>query len=106
MRQPAAADRWTLAVIPGLPRSGSPATSPPKSRCPSSSPARLAASPVPGTEGFGRIRQGLPVPASVPKPSRPGPGRPAGREQTNRHPPRRWQDRQERATKEEAPQAG
>ncbi len=39
-------------------------------------PGRLTPSRV--RRGYRRIRQDLPVPASAPKPSRPGPGRPKG----------------------------
>jgi hypothetical protein len=39
-------------------------------------PGRLTPARV--RRGFRRIRQNLPVPASAPKPSRPGPGRPPG----------------------------
>lgn len=39
-------------------------------------PGRLTPARV--RRGFRRIRQDLPVPASAPKPSTPGPGRPAG----------------------------
>ena len=92
---------------PPTPSSTSPATSPPTSGCPGSSrapPGRLTPSRV--RRGYRRIRQDLPVPASAPKPSRPGPGRPAGLEEpAARHPPRRRQNRQARGTQEEDPQA-
>ncbi|HTQ88586.1 MAG TPA: NF041680 family putative transposase [Streptosporangiaceae bacterium] len=79
LRDPAAADRWTWLVIAAyaqlhLARGLAADTRLPWQRpCP---PGRLTPSRV--RAGFRRIRQDLPVPASAPKPSRPGPGRPAG----------------------------
>ena len=79
LRDPAAADRWTWLVIAAyaqlyLARDLAADIRLPWQRpCP---PGRLTPSRV--RRGFRRIRQDLPVPASAPKPSRPGPGRPAG----------------------------
>jgi hypothetical protein len=79
LRDPAAADRWTWLVIAAyaqlfLARDLAADTRLPWQRpCP---PGRLTPSRV--RRGYRRIRQGLPVPASAPKPSRPGPGRPPG----------------------------
>jgi hypothetical protein len=79
LRDPAAADRWTwliLACYTQLRLARHLAADlrlPWQQPCP---PGRLTPARVRG--GFRRIRQDLPVPASAPKPSRPGPGRPAG----------------------------
>jgi hypothetical protein len=79
LRDPAAADRWTWLVIAAyaqlhLARGlAADIRLPWQQPCP---PGRLTPSRV--RRGFRRIRQDLPVPASAPKPSRPGPGRPAG----------------------------
>jgi hypothetical protein len=79
LRDPAAADRWTWIVIAAyaqlyLARDlAADARLPWQRPCP---PGRLTPSRV--RRGFRRIREALPVPASAPKPSRPGPGRPAG----------------------------
>jgi hypothetical protein len=79
LRDPAAADRWTWLVIAAyaqlfLARDLAADIRLPWQRpCP---PGRLTPSRV--RRGFRRIRQDLPVPASAPKPSRPGPGRPKG----------------------------
>ena len=79
LRDPAAADRWTWLVIAAyaqlhLARDLAADTRLPWQRpC---EPGRLTPARV--RRGFRRIRQDLPVPASAPKPSRPGPGRPAG----------------------------
>jgi hypothetical protein len=79
LRDPAAADRWTWLVIAAytqlhLARDlAADIRLPWQQPCP---PGRLTPSRV--RRGFRRIRQDLPVPASAPKPSRPGPGRPAG----------------------------
>jgi hypothetical protein len=79
LRDPAAADRWTWLVIAAyaqlfLARPLAADTRLPwQQPCP---PGRLTPARV--RCGYRRIRQTLPVPASAPKPSRPGPGRPAG----------------------------
>jgi hypothetical protein len=79
LRDPAAADRWTWLVIAcyaqlHLARDlAADIRLPWQQPCP---PGRLTPARV--RRGFRRIRQDLPVPASAPKPSRPGPGRPPG----------------------------
>ena len=79
LRDPAAADRWTWLVIAAYAQLSltrdlaADIRLPWQQPCP---PGRLTPSRV--RRGFRRIRQDLPVPASAPKPSRPGPGRPAG----------------------------
>jgi hypothetical protein len=79
LRDPAAADRWTWLVIAAyvqlhLARPlAEDARLPWQQPCP---PGRLTPSRV--RRSYRRIRQDLPVPASAPKPSRPGPGRPKG----------------------------
>jgi hypothetical protein len=82
---PAAADRWTWLVLAChaqlcLARDlAEDIRMPWQQPC---QPGRLTPARV--RRGFRRIRQDLPVPASAPKPSRPGPGRPPGSK--NRHP--------------------
>jgi DDE superfamily endonuclease len=79
LRDPAAADRWTWLVIAAYAqlhlarRLAADIRLPWQQPCP---PGRLTPARV--RRGFRRIHQDLPVPASAPKPSRPGPGRPAG----------------------------
>jgi hypothetical protein len=79
LRSPEAADRWTWIVIAAyaqlyLARDlAADARLPWQRPCP---PGRLTPSRV--RRGFRNIRQALPVPASAPKPARPGPGRPPG----------------------------
>ena len=79
LRDPAAADRWTWLVIAAyaqlyLARGlAADIRLPWQQRC---QPGRLTPARV--RRSFRHIRQALPVPASAPKPSRPGPGRPAG----------------------------
>jgi DDE superfamily endonuclease len=79
LRDPAAADRWTWLVIAAYAQLhlARPVAAdirlPWQQPCP---PGRLTPARV--RRGYRRIRQTLPVPASAPKPSRPGPGRPAG----------------------------
>jgi hypothetical protein len=79
LRSPAAADRWTWLVIAcyvqlylARPLAAD-IRLPWQQPCP---PGRLTPARV--RRGFRNIRQALPVPASAPKPSRPGPGRPKG----------------------------
>jgi DDE superfamily endonuclease len=85
LRDPAAADRWTWLVIAAhaqlhLARDlAGDIRLPWQQPC---QPGRLTPARV--RRGFRRIRKDLPVPASAPKPSRPGPGRPAG--SRNQHP--------------------
>jgi hypothetical protein len=79
LRDPAAADRWTwlaLAAYVQLYLARGLAADdrlPWQQPCP---PGRLTPARV--RRGFRRVRGTLPVPASAPKPSRPGPGRPPG----------------------------
>jgi DDE superfamily endonuclease len=79
LRGPAAADRWTWLVIAAYAQLylarplAADIRLPWQQPCP---PGRLTPSRV--RRGYRRVRQDLPVPASAPKPSKPGPGRPAG----------------------------
>jgi hypothetical protein len=79
LRDPAAADRWTWLVIAAyvqlyLARPlAADIRLPWQQPC---APGRLTPARV--RRGYRRIRQNLPVPASAPKPSRPGSGRPKG----------------------------
>jgi hypothetical protein len=79
LRDPAAADRWTWLVLAAyaqlyLARGlAADIRLPWQQPCP---PGQLTPARV--RRGFRRIRQHLPIPASAPKPSRPGPGRPPG----------------------------
>ena len=85
LRDPAAADRWTWLVIAAYAQLflarplAADARLPWQRPC---QPGRLTPARV--RRGFRRIRQDLSSPASAPKPSRPGPGRPAGSK--NQHP--------------------
>jgi DDE superfamily endonuclease len=89
VRSPEAAGRWTWLVLAAcaqlwLARPLAADTRLPWHRpCP---PGRPAPSRV--RRGFRRIHRNLPVPASPPKPSRPGPGRPSGSK--NRRPAPRY----------------
>jgi hypothetical protein len=79
LRDPAAADRWTWLVIAAYVQLYLARDLARDVRLPWQqpyAPGRLTPARV--RRGFRRIRQDLPVPASAPKPSRPGPGRPAG----------------------------
>ena len=79
LRDPAAADRWTWLVIAAYAQLWLARDLAADIRLPwqqPCAPGRLTPARV--RRGFRRIRQDLPVPASAPKPSRPGPGRPAG----------------------------
>jgi hypothetical protein len=79
LRDPGAADRWTWLVIAAYAQLHLARDLAADIRLPwqqPCAPGRLTPSRV--RRGFRRIRQDLPVPASAPKPSRPGPGRPAG----------------------------
>ena len=79
LRDPHAADRWTWLVIAAYAqlRLARPLAEdirlPWQRPC---DPGRLTPARV--RRGFRNIRQALPVPASAPKPSKPGPGRQAG----------------------------
>ena len=79
LRDPEAADRWTWLVIAAYAQLHLARDLAEDIRLPwqqPCAPGRLTPSRV--RRGFRRIRQDLPVPASAPKPSRPGPGRPKG----------------------------
>ena len=79
LRDPAAADRWTWLVIAAYVQLYLAQPLADDIRLPwqqPCAPGRLTPSRV--RRGYRRIRQDLPVPASAPKPSRPGPGRPKG----------------------------
>ena len=79
LRDPAAADRWTWLVIAAYVQLHLARTLADDIRLPwqqPCAPGRLTPARV--RRGYRRIRQDLPVPASAPKPSRPGPGRPKG----------------------------
>ena len=79
LRDPAAAGRWTWLIIAACAQLHLARTLAAGIRLPwqqPCTPGRLTPARV--RRGFRRIRQALPVPASAPKPSRPGPGRPAG----------------------------
>jgi hypothetical protein len=79
LRDPAAAGRWTWLILACYAQLylarhlAADIRLPWQQPCP---PGRLTPSRV--RQEFRRIHQDLPVPASAPKPSRPGPGRPAG----------------------------
>jgi hypothetical protein len=79
LRDPAAADRWTWLVIAAYVQLHLARDLADDIRLPwqqPCAPGRLTPARV--RRGYRRIRQDLPVPASAPKPSRPGPGRPKG----------------------------
>jgi hypothetical protein len=91
IRDPRAADRWTWLIIAAYTqlRLGRDLTGDlrrPWER-PAAKPGRLTPARV--RRGFRHLRAKLPVPASVPKPTRPGPGRPPGsrNKQAATHPP-------------------
>jgi DDE superfamily endonuclease len=79
LRDPAAADRWTWLILAcyvqlylARPLAAD-LRLPWQQPCP---PGRLTPARV--RQGYRNIRQALPVPASAPKPAKPGPGRPPG----------------------------
>jgi hypothetical protein len=79
LRDPAVADRWTWLVIAAYAQLHLARDLADDIRLPwqrPCAPGRLTPSRV--RRGYRRLRQDLPVPASAPKPSRPGPGRPKG----------------------------
>jgi hypothetical protein len=89
IRTPQAADRWTwliLAAYTQLRLARGQATDLRRPWEKPTPPERL--SPARVRRGFRHLRAKTPSPAGAPKPSRPGPGRPAGR--TNTHPTRRY----------------
>ncbi|MCJ0907228.1 transposase [Rhodococcus sp. ARC_M6] len=83
LRSPEAADRWTAIMLVAyaqlrLARPLAEDLRRPWER--STRPTRLTPARV--RRGFSRIRAMMPVPASAPKPCRPGPGRPPGSRNT------------------------
>nr|WP_230990056.1 hypothetical protein [Rhodococcus oxybenzonivorans] len=87
LRSPEAADRWTWIVLVAyaqlrLARPLAEDLRRPWER--PVPPTRLTPAQV--RRGFSRTRATMPVPASAPKPSRPGPGRPPGSKNTHRAP--------------------
>ncbi|MCZ4103710.1 MULTISPECIES: NF041680 family putative transposase [Streptomyces] len=85
LRDPQAADRWTWLVIVAHTQLRLAATLVADQHKPWEKPDRAGAlTPTRVRRGFRNIRPHLPCPARVPKPSRPGPGRPPGSK--NRHP--------------------
>ncbi|WP_430459404.1 NF041680 family putative transposase [Rhodococcus opacus] len=79
IRSPEAADRWTWLVIVAHTQLRLARPLAEDLRRPWEKPApprRLTPARV--RRGFSRIRQAMPCPASAPKPTRPGPGRPTG----------------------------
>lgn len=87
LRSPEAADRWTWIVLVAyaqlrLARPLAEDLRRPWER--PVPPTRLTPARV--RRGFSRTRATMPVPASAPKPSRPGPGRPPGSKNTHRAP--------------------
>jgi hypothetical protein len=79
LRDPAAADRWTWLVIAAYAQLRLARTLAADIRMPWQQPCQPGRlTPARVRRGFRRIRQNLPVPASAPKSSRPGPGRPPG----------------------------
>ena len=89
LRDPAAADRWTWLVIACYAQLHLARDRAADIRLPWQQPCQPGRlTPARVRRGFRNIRQALPVPASAPKPSRPGPGRPAGsrnRQPATRH---------------------
>ena len=86
LRDPAAADRWTWLVIACYAQLRLARDLAADIRLPWQQPCQPGRlTPARVRRGYRNIRQTLPVPASAPKPSRPGPGRPAGSK--NRRPP-------------------
>ena len=78
LRDPAAADRWTWLVIACYAQLSLARDLAADIRLPWQQPCQPGRlTPARVRRGFRRIRQALPVPASAPKTSRPGPGRPA-----------------------------
>jgi len=91
LRDPAAADRWTWLLIACCAQLYLARHLAPLTRMPwhPRTPAGPALTPGQARAGFRRLRQTLPCPASGPKPSTPGPGRPKGsknKRKAPRHP--------------------
>jgi hypothetical protein len=79
LRDPAAADRWTWLIIAAYAQLYLARDLAADIRLPWQQPCQPGRlTPARVRHGYRSIRQALPVPASAPKPSRPGPGRPAG----------------------------
>jgi hypothetical protein len=79
LRDPAAADRWTWLVIAAYAQLYLARPLAADIRLPWQQPCQPGRlTPARVRRGYRRIRQELPVPASAPKPSRPGSGRPKG----------------------------
>ena len=92
LRDPAAADRWTWMIIACYDQLWLARDLTGLARLPWQPPRPGPAGLTPGQAraAFSRLRQTLPCPARPPKPSAPGPGRPAGSKNTTpapRHPP-------------------
>ncbi|MFD4635489.1 NF041680 family putative transposase [Streptomyces sp. NPDC058284] len=90
LRNPEAADRWTWLVIAAHTQLRLAAPIVTDQRKPWEKTARsgAAVTPTRARRGFRNIRPQLASPAGVPKPARPGPGRPPGSK--NRHPATRY----------------
>ena len=79
LRDPAAADRWTWLVIACYAQLRLARHLAADIRLPWQQPCQPGRlTPARVRRGYRNLRQTLPVPASAPKPSRPGPGRPPG----------------------------
>jgi hypothetical protein len=79
LRDPAAADRWTWLIIACYAQLRLARDLTADIRLPWQQPCQPGRlTPARVRRGYRNLRQMLPVPASAPKPSRPGPGRPAG----------------------------
>ena len=89
LRDPAAADRWTWLIIACYAQLRLARDLTADIRLPWQQPCQPGRlTPARVRRGYRNLRQMLPVPASAPKPSRPGPGRPAGsknRQPATRH---------------------
>lgn len=86
LRDPQAADRWTWIVITAHTqlRLAAPLTADQRKPWEKTTRPGVTLTPTRVRRGFRHLRPHLPCPARVPKPSRPGPGRPPGSK--NRHP--------------------
>jgi hypothetical protein len=91
IRTPAQADRWTQLILAAHTQLRLARTLTTDLRHPWEKPPAPGKPPTPGRvrRGFPRLRRQLGTPASKPKPTRPGPGRPQGttRPPRTRHPP-------------------
>ncbi|MFJ2406915.1 NF041680 family putative transposase [Streptomyces xanthochromogenes] len=86
MRDPQAADRWTWLIVIAHTqlRLAAPLTTDVRKPWEKTTRPGTVLTPTQVRRGFRHLRAHLPCPARVPKPSRPGPGRPPGSK--NRHP--------------------